>query len=65
MYFEYDAEQDADKSHPEDTEDNIRIICDGLDDLPVTNTELEVLETYASDLIRAFVAAHLSDNKDD
>lgn len=43
--------------------DNIEIICENLDNRPVTITELEVIETYAGDIIKSFIADLKSSNR--
>jgi len=47
-----------------EVKNGIEIRCVGLDNIPVTNSELDVLETYASDLIVKFVREHLNKQKE-
>lgn len=42
---------------------NLKTTCEHLDNRPVTITELEVIETYASDLIRGLVSDQLNSNQ--
>jgi len=53
---------DAVESLPGDIEvrNGLEVHCIGLENIPVTNAELDVLETYASDLIRILVAEHMN-----
>ncbi len=44
--------------------DGIEVQCIGLENIPVTNAELEVLETYAGDLIIKFVQEHINKQKE-
>ncbi len=46
-----------------ESKSGIRVYCEGLERRPVTHAELEVLETYASDLIRKLVANHVKQNE--
>jgi hypothetical protein len=42
----------------------MEVHCIGLENIPVTNAELDVLETYASDLIRILALEHMNKQKE-
>ncbi|VAX03962.1 hypothetical protein MNBD_ALPHA03-470 [hydrothermal vent metagenome] len=42
----------------------MEVYCIGLENIPVTNAELDVLETYASDLIRILVTEHMNKQRE-
>ena len=48
---------------PKKQNDNIKITSEYLNNRPVTITELDVIETYASDLIRGLVSDQLNSNQ--
>lgn len=48
---------------PKKQNDKIEITSEHLDNRPVTITELNVIETYASDLIRGLVSDQLNSNQ--
>lgn len=48
---------------PKKQNDNLKITSEHLDNRPVTITELDVIETYASDLIRGLVSDQLNSNQ--
>ena len=56
----------ARRSLPGDIEvrNGMEVHCIGLENIPVTNAELDVLETYASDLIRILVAEHMNKQRE-
>ncbi|NKB50699.1 MAG: hypothetical protein GKR97_00490 [Rhizobiaceae bacterium] len=60
-----DKKHRAGEAPQPDTEmrDGIEVHCIGLENIPVTNAELDVLETYAGDLIRMFVKEHMNGKK--
>ena len=57
---------DAVENLPGDIEvrNGMEVHCIGLENIPVTNAELDVLETYASDLIRILVAEHMNKQRE-
>lgn len=57
---------DAVENHSGDIEvrNGMEVHCIGLENIPVTNAELDVLETYAVDLIRILVAEHMNKQKE-
>ncbi|MBL1406794.1 MAG: hypothetical protein COC00_012480 [Rhizobiales bacterium] len=48
---------------PKKQNDNIKITSEYLNNRPVTITELDVIETYAGDLIRGLVSDQLNSNQ--
>ena len=54
------------ESLPGDIEvrNGMEVHCIGLENISVTNAELDVVETYAGDLIRMFVAEHMNKQRE-